>query len=153
VELDLPFGFEYTFVADNYARNAGNLLLVRPRVLGSKSSGLLETNEPRKFAIELDSPVRDVDNFDIILPSDYEVADIPSPVDVDFGFADYHSKTEVTNNTLHYTRTFEVKEVNIPASKADELKKFYRIVFADEHSTVVLKRRIQPPEARATANK
>jgi len=147
-----PLGVNYAFQTRDYAKNAGDMLLFRPRVLGSKSSGLLETNEPRKFAIELDAPVRDFDNFDIVLPSDYEVADIPSPVDVDFGFADYHSKTEVIHNTLHYTRTFEVKDVSIPASKADELKKFYRIIATDEHNSVVLKRRIQAPGAGTTAN-
>ena len=33
---DLPFGFNYSFESDHYAKDAGNLLLVRPRVLGSK---------------------------------------------------------------------------------------------------------------------
>jgi hypothetical protein len=49
---DQPFGFNYTFQSENYARTAGDLLLVRPRVLGNKSSGILETKEPRKFALE-----------------------------------------------------------------------------------------------------
>ena len=40
---DLPFGYEYSFQSSNYAQHAGNLLLVRPRVLGSRSSALLET--------------------------------------------------------------------------------------------------------------
>jgi hypothetical protein len=152
-ERKQPLGMNYAFQTRDYAKNAGDMLLVRPRVLGSKSNGLLETNEPRKFAIEFDSPVLDFDNFDITLPSDYEVADIPSPVDVDFGFADYHSKIEVAGNILTYTRTFEVKDVRIPASKADELKRFYRIIATDEHSTVVLKRRVDAPAAGTTANK
>lgn len=151
-DREQPLGVNYAFQTRDYAKNAGDMLLVRPRVLGSKSSGLLETSEPRKFAIEFDSPVRDFDDFDITLPSDYEVADIPSPVDVDFGFADYHSKTEVTANILHYTRTFEVKDVRIPASKADELKKFYRIIATDERNNVVLKRRMPAPQAGTTAN-
>jgi hypothetical protein len=148
-----PLGVNYAFQTRDYAKNAGDMLLVRPRVLGSKSSGLLETNEPRKFAIEFDSPVRDFDSFDITLPSGYEVADIPSPVDVDYGFADYHSKTEVTDNTLHYTRTFEVKEARVPAGKAEELKKFYRIIATDERGTVVLKPRMRASQAGTTANK
>ena len=36
-QTDQPFGFNYSFQSENYAKNAGNLLLVRPRVLGSKS--------------------------------------------------------------------------------------------------------------------
>lgn len=51
----------------------------------------------------------------------------------------YHSKTEVKGDTIEYTRTFEVKELSVPVSKSEELKKFYRIVASDERSTAVLK--------------
>ncbi|HEY6306181.1 MAG TPA: hypothetical protein VI488_06940 [Candidatus Angelobacter sp.] len=138
-QTDQPFGFRYTFVAANYAQNAGNLLLVRPRVLGTKARGILETKEPRKFPIEFEGPVRDTDTFEITLPPGYEVDELPPPVDVDFGFASYHSKTEAKGNVIGYTRTFEVKELSVPVSKADELKKFYRIIAGDERNTAVLK--------------
>jgi len=134
-----PFGFHYKFEAQNYAKNAGGLLLLRPRVLGVKSSGLLETKEPRKFAIEFDGPSRDTDNFDIAIPAGYVVDDIPPAVDADYSFASYHSKTEVRENSIHYSRTFEVKELSVPVARADELKKFYRIIAGDERNTAVLK--------------
>src|SRR6266850_22775 len=136
---DQPFGYQYSLVAENYAKNAGNLLLVRPRVLGSKSSDLLETKEPRKYPVEFDGPSRDTDTFEIALPAGYEVDDLPPPVDADYGFASYHSKTEVNGNTLKYTRTFEVKELSVPLSKVDDLKKLYRIIAGDERNTAVLK--------------
>jgi len=136
---DLPFGYQYSLVAENYAKNAGNLLLVRPRVLGSKSSSLLETKEPRKYPVEFDGPSRDTDTFEIALPAGYEVDDLPPPVDADYGFASYHSKTEVSGTTLKYTRTFEVKELSVPLSKVDDLKKLYRIIAGDERNTAVLK--------------
>jgi hypothetical protein len=136
---DQPFGFDYSFESDSYAKNAGNLLLVRPRVLGRESSGILETKEPRKFAIEFEGPVRDTDDFEIKIPAGYEVDDLPPPVDSEYSFASYHSKTEVTGNAIHYTRTFEVKELSVPVERADELKKFYRIIASDERNTAVLK--------------
>lgn len=136
---DQPFGFNYAFEADNYAKNAGNLLLVRPRVFGSKTRGILETKEPRRFAIEFEAPVQDTDNFEITLPPGYAVDELPPPVDADFSFASYHSKTEVKGNVIAYVRTFEVKELSVPVSKADELKKFYRIIASDERNTAVLK--------------
>jgi hypothetical protein len=136
---DQPFGFEYTFESENYAKNAGELMLVRPRVLGSKSSGLLETKEPRQFAIEFDGPIRDTDAFEIVLPPGYVVDDVPPPVDADFGFASYHSKTEAAGSVLRYTRSFEIKDLTVPVNKADELKKFYRIISSDERNTAVLK--------------
>ena len=136
---DRPFGFNYSFESDNYAKNAGNLLLLRPRVLGSKSSGILETKEPRKFPIEFDGPSRDADSFDIALPPGYEVDELPPPMDVDYSFGSYHSKTEASGQMLHYTRSMEIKELSVPVSKMDELKKFYRMIAADERNTAVLK--------------
>jgi hypothetical protein len=138
-QTDQPFGFNYSFDAENYAKNAGGLLLVRPRVIGSKSSALLETKEPRKFPIEFEGPVRDTDMFEITLPPGYEVDDLPPPIEADYGFAAYHSKSEVSGNSIRYTRTFEVKELSVPVSQADELKKFYRIIASDERNTAVLK--------------
>jgi hypothetical protein len=67
------------------------------------------------------------------------VDDVPAPVNADFGFASYQSKTEVKGNVLDYTRTFEIKQLSVPVSKTDELKKFYRIIANDERSTAVLK--------------
>ena len=138
-QADQPFGYKYTFISDNYAQNAGNLLLVRPRVLGTKAEGFLETKEPRQFPIEFKGPVRDTDRFEITLPPGYEVDELPPPVDVEYSFASYHSKTEAKGNVIGYTRVFEVKELSVPVSKADELKKFYRIIAGDERSTAVLK--------------
>ena len=136
---DQPFGFNYSFEVENYAKAAGDLLLVRPRVIGSKARGILETKEPRQFPIEFDGPVEDTDNFEITMPAGYQVDELPPPIDADFGFASYHSKTEVKGNVIDYTRTFEVKELSVPVSKADELKKFYRIIASDERNTAVLK--------------
>jgi hypothetical protein len=138
-QAEQPFGFDYTFEADNYAKNAGNLLLVRPRVVGSKARATLETKDPRLFPIEFEGPARDTDRFEISMPTGYEVEELPPPVDADYGFASYHAKTEVKGNVIAYQRTFEVKELSVPAAKADELKRFYRIIASDERNTVVLR--------------
>lgn len=138
-QTDQPFGFDYSFEALNYAKNAGDLLLIRPRVLGVKSQGIMETSEPRQFPVEFEGPVQDTDVFQITLPEGYTVDDLPPPVDADFGFASYHSKTEIRGNVIGYTRTFEIKDLSVPVSKSDDLKKFYRIIATDERNTAVLK--------------
>jgi hypothetical protein len=138
-ETELPFVFNYSLVADNYAKPAGNLLLVRPRVVGVKSSDLLETKEPRQYPVVFDGPSRDADTFEITMPAGYEVDDLPMAVDADYGFASYHSKAEVSGNVLRYTRTFEVKEPSVPLAKMEDLKKLYRIIANDERNTAVLK--------------
>lgn len=134
-----PFQYNYSIVSLEYAKNAGNLMLVRPRIIGNKSTSFLETKEARKYPVEFNGPMRDSDTFEIALPEGYVVDDLPPPVDADYGFASYHSKTEASGNTLKYTRTFEVKELSVPVSKVEDLKKLYRIIAGDERNTAVLK--------------
>ena len=136
---DQPFGFNYSFQTDNYAKTAADLLLVRPRVLGTKAEAFLESKESRQFPIEFPGPVHDTDQFDITVPSGYAVDELPPAVDVDYSFASYHSKTQVVGHAIRYTRVFEIKELTVPVSKADDLKKFYRFIATDERNTAVLK--------------
>ena len=134
-----PFIYDYSLVSQDYAKHAGPLVVVRPHLIGSWSSDLLETKEPREFPVEFDGPQADTEDSQIALPSGYVVDDLPPPVDADYSFASYHSKTEATGNTIHFTRRMEIKELSVPVSKLDELKKFYRIIAGDERNTAVIK--------------
>jgi len=136
---DLPIVYEYSVVAPNYAKTASDLLLVRPRVVGNKSSDVLETKEPRKYPVQFEGPWRDTDTFEITLPAGFEVDDLPAAVNADYSFASYHSRTEMAGNTLKYTRTLEIKELSVPLNKVEELKKLYRMIAGDERNTAVLK--------------
>jgi hypothetical protein len=138
-ETALPFVEDYSIVVPNYAKPVGNLLLVRPRLVGEKSSDLLETKEPRKYAVEFDGVQGDVDTFEFTIPAGYVVDELPPPVDIDYAFASYHSKTEVSGNVLKYSRNFELKDLTVPVDQLDQLKKFYRLVAGDERNTAVLK--------------
>jgi hypothetical protein len=136
---DQPFEYMYSFTADKYAKSAGNLLLVRPRVIGNWSSDILEKKEPRKYPVEFGGPLKDTDTIEIKLPSGYEVDELPLAANAEYSFGSFHSKCEVKDGVLVYTRTLEVKELSVPVDKLDQLKKFYRIIATDERSTAVLK--------------
>ncbi|HTW38872.1 MAG TPA: DUF3857 domain-containing transglutaminase family protein [Steroidobacteraceae bacterium] len=134
-----PFEWRYTFQAQSYAKRAANLLLLRPHVFGNLSSALLETPQPREYPVEFNGAERDTDEFDITLPPGYQVDEMPPAIDVDDGFAAYHSKTEEVGHVLHYTRTFEIREVSVPTSSAEKLKRLYRIIEGDQRAMAVLK--------------
>ena len=136
---DQPFEYIYSFTAANYAKSAGNLLLVRPRVIGNWSSDILEKKEPRKYPVEFDGPLKDTDTIEIKLPAGYEVDELPLAANVEYSFGSFHSKCEVKEGALLYTRTLEYKELSVPVDKLDQLKKFYRIIASDERNTAVLK--------------
>ncbi len=53
---DLPFGFDYSFQVDNYAKNAGNLLLVRPRVLEVRPGPSWKPRSHASFPSNLTDP-------------------------------------------------------------------------------------------------
>ena len=136
-----PLEWNYSFNAEQYAKVAGDLLMVRPRVFGSKASGLLETEKPRQHPVEFEAPQHDTDVFEIQIPAGYIVDELPQLVDDDIGFASYHSKTEVVGQTLRYTRTYEIKTVRAPLARVEELKSFWRVILNEERTVVVLKRR------------
>jgi hypothetical protein len=138
-EIDQPFQWNYSIVADNYAQSTGGLLIVRMRVVGSESSGLLETKEARKYPVVFDGPRRDSDYVEIAMPAGFEVEDLPDPISVDYGFATYHSKTEVSGNLLTYSRTLEIRDPSVPLNKMNDLKTLYRIIASDEKNTAVLR--------------
>jgi hypothetical protein len=137
---DRPFEWHYTLQVDNYSKAAGDLILLRPRLIGNEAAGFLETKEPRAHPIEFDEPERDTDTVEILLPAGYSVDELPPATNIDDGFASYHSKTEFSGRTLKYTRTLEIKELSVPASKAEQLKAFYREIAGDERNSAVLKR-------------
>jgi hypothetical protein len=137
---DKPLEWSYAVEAEHYSRAMGDLLVVRPRVLGSQSSGFLETRKPRRQPIEFDCLQRSSDLFEIALPEGYEPEDLPPPVNLEYEFASYQSKTELVGHTLRYTRTVEIKSLSLPVSRSEELRQFYRRIYADERMQATLRR-------------
>lgn len=136
--LDKPSEVHYTFTAGQYAHTAGPLLLVRPRVVGSFAVPF--DSKPRTLPIELGETGRWRDSYDITLPAGYVVDDAPEPVDVDTDFASYHSRILAKANQIHYEREYVVRQVEIPADKADAFRKLESAILMDEKGTAVLKR-------------
>jgi hypothetical protein len=138
--VEQPLIWNYTVEIPRYPRTAGDLLIIRPRVLGSMSSGLLETKEPRQHPIEFEAPVRNSDVFEITVPAGYVPDSLPPAVNQDLGFVAYRSSTTFAGNVLRYTRTLEVKELSVPVAKAQSLKEFFRMIENDERNSALLKK-------------
>ncbi|MGA3160792.1 MAG: DUF3857 domain-containing protein [Terracidiphilus sp.] len=137
-ELDKPIELHYKVTARQYSHQAGPLLLVRPRVVGSFS--LPFDDKPRIYPIDLDATGRWRDTFDIAIPSGYVVDETPDPVSLDLDFASYHSSVSAKDNLLHYEREYVVRQVEIPPSRAADFRKFESAIVADEKNAAVLKK-------------
>jgi len=136
LDKDLTTSFDLT--ADHFASSVGPLLMIRPRIFGTYAMPI--DHKPRKVAIDLGQTMQGTDSFDIQLPDGYTVDELPDPVKADVGFASYESSTRLEGHTLHYTRTFTLRQVSLPADKYADLQHFVSLIAADEDSRIVLKR-------------
>ncbi|MDP9038985.1 MAG: DUF3857 and transglutaminase domain-containing protein [Acidobacteriota bacterium] len=136
--LNQDFTLTYSLDAERYARSMGSLLMVRPRVLGTLAP---QTDlKKRTVPINLDKTFQATDDYTIELPEGFAVDELPQAVKLDVGFAAYQSSAEVKGRILHYTRTYTVREVLLPASRYGELQKLSSTIAADEESHAVLKK-------------
>ena len=137
-ELDQPLEMEYSVTAPLYAKGAGSLLLVRPRVVGSDAEGL--DDKPRKVPISFAGVGMWRDDFDVKIPAGYTVDDVPDPVSVDVGFATYRSEVKAEGGVLHYDREYVLKKVELDPGDYGKLRKLETAITTDENSDAVLKK-------------
>jgi hypothetical protein len=137
-DLDKPIEFHYKVTARSYSHQAGTLLLVRPRVIGSDAMPF--DDKPRVYPINLDATGRWRDSFDITIPPGYVVDEIPDPVSLDLDFASYHSSVSAKGNLLHYEREYAVRQVELPATRAADFRHLESVILSDEKNAAVLKK-------------
>ena len=138
-DIDKDLVLRYKFTASHYAKNAGPLLLVRPRVIG-EMAGYYDASKPRHYAYEFEAPFTRSDKVEISLPEGFQVDELPEPATVSYPFAEYVSKTESAGNVLKYTRKYKMETPIIPLEKMDELKKLFGQINSDEKNMAVLKK-------------
>jgi hypothetical protein len=129
----------YKFTVDGYAKTAGNLLVVRPRVVGEKGSHIL-SGKPRKYPIEFTQATRQDDDFEITLPAGYVVDELPQPVKAECPYGTYRSEVQVDGDKLHYKRSYEITDLIVPTDKLGEVRDFLHQIAADERSSAILRR-------------
>ena len=129
---------KYGLIARGYAQHEGELFLFRSCVLGRKSSDVLE-GEPRKHAVVFSHSALESDAFNISLPAEYTIDELPQQVRYAYPFATYKSEARVKEHMLHYARTFELKDVRVPREHLDDLKTLFRQIADDERAYTILK--------------
>ncbi len=140
---DQTLSLTYKLVSPRYANAAGDLLFVRPRVLGDKSTSLLRLfteQKRRRYPIEFEEATRQDDIFDITVPAGFVPDGLPQPLQADCDYATYKSETKFSDGVLHYKRTFEIKQVLVPQERLSAIRDFLEQVAADQQSAAVLRR-------------
>jgi hypothetical protein len=137
IQQDLIYKFKFT--TPQYAQIRGPLMLVRPRVLGEKSYYVERDRKPRQYPIELRRTSHETDTYEIEIPQEYKVDDIPDPVKIDVGFASYESKVEIDGSKIRYWREYIVRDLSVNLDHIADWRKLQGVIGADEAAAVVLK--------------
>jgi uncharacterized protein DUF3857/transglutaminase superfamily protein len=138
-EMSKSVVLQYSLTANGYGQTTGDLLLIRPRVLGRNAQPY--NDKPRTYPIDLGETGTWRDSIDVALPADYMVDDMPAPVDLDVGFASYKSDVKANGNVLHYSREYVVRELDLAPEKSADVSKLMGVINADENSSAVLKKK------------
>lgn len=128
----------YDVTVPAYAQHTGNLFLFRRCVWGHKGSSILEGN-PRRQPLVFPYAESESDMLEIALPAEYPIDEVPKDVSYSYPFADYKSETKTSGHELHYSRTYERKDVRIPLEKLGDLKQLYSDITDDERRYAILR--------------
>ena len=138
---------KYDLTARAYAQQAGELFLFRSCALGRKSSDLLE-GTARKQPVVFSHAASESDVFDISFPAEYAIDELPQPVKYEYPFATYKSELRASEHVLHYTRTYELRDVRVPVERMEDLKALFRQIADDERAYAILN---SPPSISSLA--
>lgn len=136
--LDKPLIMQYAVTASSYAKAVGDMLLVRPRVVGSDAFYIKDG--PRRYPVEFSSTGDWRDTFDLKIPTGYTVSELPDPVNLNTDFASYHSTVTAKDGVLHYSREYTVKKLELDADQYASVRHFEGQIYNDENRDAVLKK-------------
>jgi len=138
---------DFRLKANSYAQKAGDLLLVRPRLMGWKGELVGEEEKERKQAFVFDTATLETDSFAITLPDGYIVDELPEPMQAVYDFGEYRSKTVVDGKVLRYARSYTIKSLQVPVERFGDLRKFFARIGADQRAYAIL-RKASPASAK-----
>jgi len=132
---------KYSIHVPSYAKFSGNMLLIRPCVLGNKTE-VLENNDrtPRRYPVELESTALQLDEFSIRFPEGWKMNQPITSTEINTGFASYRSEAKIDSNLIVYHREYKMMDPFIPTSKFTEAVKFFRTIERDQRQNILLEK-------------
>jgi len=138
-DYDRDLIIHYTFDSSSYGKSMGSMFLVRPRVFGSKVTTIVDLKK-RLYPVELDTTTLQTDDFDISLPPGFQADDLPPVTDVKSSIGSYRSETTFKENTLHYSRKYEITGVRVPLDNLRDFNTFNAQIDLDERNSALFKK-------------
>ncbi len=124
-------------LVSNYATITGKRLFITPNIM-TRTTRKLQSDEERKFDLDLGFEYNDIDSVEINLPAGYTAESVPQDVSLVSKFGKYRTGLQLIGNRLLYFRNIEFYGGRFPAKDYAELVKFYETIYKADRSRVVL---------------
>lgn len=126
------------FNATNYSNKAGDRMLVTLNAL-NRQTQIPDRYRDRKFPLKIKRGFIDVDEVEIILPSDYKIEAMPNNVSIENKFGSYHVEiNRKDENTIVYKRQFVINDGEFPKEDYESFREFNIEVSKQDNAKIVL---------------
>lgn len=135
----------YALTIPRYASKAGKRLFVPINSLNTFEKALPQ-DDNRIYPIKISYSGEGYTNKDLItltVPEGYEVESIPEKeIQISSDYGNYEVKITQEANKVIYSRSLQIKSIDLPAEKYNELRDFYNaIIKADKMKLVLVKKK------------
>jgi len=128
----------YAIKAPSYASRLGDMMLIRPRVLGQKPEMQVDL-AGRKYGYVTEGPSVHTDVIEIAVPRPLRVDELPAPVTIATPAVQYSSKSEYKDGTLRYERRYVLQTYFVAREALPELNQAFARILADERASAIFK--------------
>lgn len=137
---DSRFGLDVEFDAASYAQvMQGRLMIFRPAIVG-RLDRLRFSDGRRQHPYMIDSTSYS-ETVQLKIPEGFAVDEMPDPVAIESPFGTYSVTFEHKGDKVIFTRSLDLKRMNVPAAQYDSVRGFFGRVHAVEQAQVVLVRK------------
>ncbi|WP_396602132.1 DUF3857 domain-containing protein [Algibacter sp. R77976] len=137
-KTDSEFIEHIQFNAANYTKKIGDRMLLTINAL-NRNTHVPDRYRNRKFPLKIKRGFKDVDEYEIELPSEYKVESLPKNATIENKFGSYNTEIRVKDeNTLVYKREFIINDGEFPKEDYSSFRSFYKEVTKLDNTKIAL---------------
>ena len=135
----------YELGVSKYASKAAKRLFVPINKI-NPTKVVLKKNDNRKYPISISLGYSEIDEFQFILPEGYQLESMPKEkLELTSPFGNYILEVKQKEGKIICHRKLRINPINMPATRYDELRDFFKkLTKADQSKFVLVKKEIKP---------
>jgi len=137
------FVVEVDGVYNKFVSKRGKRLFINPAIYNRETLDDLpeEKIEEREYPVYYNYPFLDVDSVALTIQDKYELESIPKNKSIEKPFGNFYSRYDYKNNTILYSRRFEILQNKIPVESYENYLEFLNYVIKADKSKIIFKRK------------